>query len=87
MLGDSLWWIIVSLLVIILVHYFYVFFRDSLTEPKIKDFITDSYTSYKELSEPLNKSNIKSDSIDMKNELQDFFSELANTSDNLNNQL
>ena len=81
MLVDSLWWIIVSLLVIGLVHYFYIFFRDSLTEPKIKDYIKDPTNSYKELSE-ISKNIVKeSGSVDMKNELQDFFSELAKTGD------
>jgi len=81
MLVDSLWWIIVSLLVIGLVHYFYIFFRDSLTEPKIKYYIKDPTNSYKELSE-ISKNIVKeSGSVDMKNELQDFFSELAKTGD------
>ena len=81
MLVDSLWWIIVSLLVIGLVHYFYIFFRDSLTEPKIKDYIKDPSDSYKELSQVATNSNSETPPSDMKNELQDFFSELAKSGD------
>ena len=41
--------IIISLVLIILIHYLYVFFKTNLTVPKIKDLVERPEKKYKEI--------------------------------------
>ena len=82
-------WFIISLILIILVHHLFSFFKDTLTVPKVKDLVNQPTESYKEIEKTLNaatskktvetNSNSKTDAIDqteMKNELKSFFDNL-----------
>ena len=79
-------WVIISLILIMLVHHLFSFFKDTLTVPKVKDLVNQPSESYKEIEKTLNESgstNIanlvpseKIDQAEMKNELKNFFDNL-----------
>ena len=48
-------WTIISLILIILVHYLYSFFKTTLTVPKIKDLVNRPADAYKEIYETIEK--------------------------------
>ena len=48
-------WTIISLILIILVHYLYSFFKTTLTVPKIKDLVNRPAGAYKEIYETIEK--------------------------------
>jgi len=88
MLYVMLFWIIkqvvISLVLIVLVHYIYVFFKDNLTVPKIKDLVNRPTKQYEEMYKALAKpkDEPKSNSQDttkqnMKDELQSYLHELS----------
>ena len=80
-------WFVISLVLIILVHHLFSFFKNTLTVPKVKDLVHQPSQLYKEIEETLNQtknqtnnqtnnlSNI--DKKEMKNELKNFFNELS----------
>ena len=47
-------WSIISLILIVLVHYLYSFFQTTLTIPKIKDLVNRPASAYKEIYETIN---------------------------------
>ena len=87
MIPGVIVWAVISLIIIMLTHNIYIFLKDTLTVPKVKDFINQPNNIYREVEETLKKerekikenqkeilSNINEN--DMKNELKNFFKEL-----------
>jgi len=50
-------WSIISLILIMLIHYLYSFFQTTLTIPKIKDLVNRPASAYKEIYETINNEN------------------------------
>lgn len=84
---------IISLILIILVHYLFTFFKTNLTIPKVKDLVNKPQKQYEKLFDTMNQNNIKqqpkksNDSEDMKNELKNYLKELngKNTNESKSN--
>ena len=92
MISGVILWAVLSLVIIMLTHNIIIFLKDTLTVPKVKDFINEPNNIYKEIKETLNKSkennsnnsnnlnNLNnSNNInenEMKDELKNFFKEL-----------
>ena len=74
-----LFWIIqqtiISIVLIISVHYIYIFFKNNLTIPKTKDLVNRPTEQYKNIYKSLNKS--KENNKEMKNELKDYLKKLT----------
>ena len=84
-----LWFVIqqllLSLILIAIVHYIYEFFKNNLTEPKIKDLVNKPKVKYEQIYKNVS-SNIQPESpSDMKVELQNYLQELSK--DNKNDTL
>ena len=47
-------WIILSFILIILIHYLYIFFQNTLTTPKVKDLINKPTERYNEIISSIN---------------------------------
>ena len=80
MIGWAVQWTIISLVLILLVHYLYSFFIDTLTVPKVKDLVNKPAEKYNEilntikaLPEPALDAPNKED---MQSELKNFLSDL-----------
>ena len=87
MLGQTIQWTIISLVLIVLVHYLYSFFIDTLTVPKVRDLINKPTERYNEIfSDTSNKSpdNPIINKEDMQEELKDFMSKLKKETANFN---
>tara|TARA_B110000858_G_C17548274_1_gene356791 strand:+ start:62 stop:415 length:354 start_codon:yes stop_codon:yes gene_type:complete len=76
---------ILSLILIILVHYLFTFFKTNLTIPKVKDLVNKPQKQYEALFDTMKETNIMSqESIpqesneNMKNELKNYLKELSN---------
>ena len=85
-------WVVISLILILLIHHLYFFFKNTLTVPIVKDLVHQPSQLYKEIEKTLNDNNtIKLSSInnnnnnnnnnnidtkEMKDELKNFFNEL-----------
>lgn len=94
MISGVILWAVISLVLIILTHNIYIFFKDTLTVPKVKDFINEPNNIYKEIEETLKKDREKKEyknitdlnknelKEEMKDELKNFFKEL-NTEKNI----
>lgn len=80
MLLWSISWIFMSLLLIVLVHYLYSFFKNTLTTPKMKDLVNKPIERYNEIYTTINENKASSISNetknDMQNELKDFLQNL-----------
>lgn len=94
MISGVILWAVISLVVIMLTHNIYIFLKDTLTVPKVKDFINEPNNIYKEVEETLkkNRENNSNNNIEIKNninenemkdELKNFFKEL-NTEKQIN---
>ena len=57
MFYDITLWIITSLILIILIHYLFNFFKDTLTTPKVKDLIQEPLMRYKDIENITNNTN------------------------------
>ncbi len=83
-----LFWIIrqtiISVILIISVHYIYLFFKNNLTVPKTKDLVNKPAEQYKKIYNSLNKNNIET-SKEMKNELKNYLKTLQSNKKNINN--
>ena len=86
--------IILSLMIIILIHYLYIFFKRNLTIPKIKDLVNRPEQKYREIYKSLEKSPPQESSGNMKIELKNYLKGLdkndttissANNTDFFNN--
>jgi type II secretory pathway component PulC len=75
---------ILSLILIILVHYLFTFFKTNLTIPKVKDLVNKPQKQYEALFDTMKESNIKQQPIptetneNMKDELKNYLKELSN---------
>ena len=49
MLWNIILWVIISLLLIILIHYLFNFFKNTLTVPKVKDLVHKPLERYKNI--------------------------------------
>ena len=82
MIGWTLQWTIISLILIMLVHYLYSFFINTLTVPKVRDLINKPTERYNEIlsHEPIksNKTDTQPavDTSEMQAELRDFLSNI-----------
>jgi hypothetical protein len=87
MLLWTFWWIIVSLLLIMLIHYLYIYMKNTLTVPIVEDTATKNKQRYDDMLAPVQVENIEinttiaaNDNDDsMKDELQAFLNELKIT--------
>jgi len=76
-----LFWIIqqtiISVVLIISVHYIYIFFKNNLTIPKTKDLVNKPTEQYKRIYSSLNKSKEDTkDAKEMKSELKNYLKTL-----------
>lgn len=92
-------WSVISLILIVLIHYLYSFFQTTLTIPKIKDLVNRPACAYKEIYETINNehhntntNNITTNSIPqnknqiMKDELKNYLTNLSSSAPtNINN--
>ena len=78
MFGNIFVQIITYITLIALIHYLYLFFRNNLTTPKIKDLVNKPMENYKQIYQTLNglKKDEPQDNNQMKNELKNFFKSL-----------
>ena len=70
---------IISILVIISVHYIYMFFKSNLTIPKTIDLINKPKNKYHEIYDSIKKKSVKTDD-DMKDNLKSYLKELTSKS-------
>ena len=74
---------IISLVLIILVHYLFTFFKTNLTIPKVKDLVNKPQKQYDALFDTMKETVIQSaksepaDTSNMKNELKNYLKELS----------
>jgi len=78
MLSFIIQQVLLSLILIVIIHYIYIFLKDNLTEPKIKDLVNKPKAKYNQIYNSIstNSSN-PPDSKNMKTELQDYLKELS----------
>lgn len=67
--------IILSLVFIAIIHYTYVFFKENLTIPKVKDLVNKPTQQYDAIYKSMSKGD--TDTKNMKQELQKYFNELS----------
>lgn len=74
-----LFWVIqqtiISVVLIISVHYIYIFFKNNLTIPKTKDLVNKPREQYKKIYNSLREN--KDDTKEMKNELKNYLKTLT----------
>jgi len=86
-----LFWIIqqtiISIVLIISIHYIYIFFKNNLTIPKTKDLVNKPTEQYKKIYSSLKKT--KEDTTEMKTELKNYLKTLTSSKNkkqkNINN--
>ena len=66
---------IISIILIVSVHYTYIFFKDNLTIPKTKDLVKKPTEQYNKIYEVIK--NKKEEKNNMKNELKNYIKELS----------
>ena len=76
-----LWFVIqqllLSLILIAIVHYIYEFFKNNLTETKIKDLVNKPKVKYEQIYKNVSSNMQPESSSDMKVELQNYIQELS----------
>jgi hypothetical protein len=73
--------VIISVIVIAITHNLYIYFKNILTKPKIKDFIDSPNKQYDEILNILqNNQNNQNNQTSMKSELQNFLNDLQHKS-------
>lgn len=82
-----LWFVIqqllLSLILIAIVHYIYEFFKNNLTEPKIKDLVNKPKVKYEQIYKNVSSNTPPPESSsDMKVELQNYLKELSKENKN-----
>ena len=84
---------VISLVLIILVHYLFTFFKTNLTIPKVKDFVNKPQEQYEMLFNTIKSSSMVKNNetgndsriignTDMKTELKNYLKELSNSKTN-----
>ena len=68
---------IISIVLIISVHYIYIFFKNNLTKPKTKDLVNKPTEQYKKIYSSLNKG--KESAKEMKAELKNYLKTLSSS--------
>jgi len=80
---------IISLILIILVHYLFTFFMTNLTIPKVKDLVNKPQQQYEVLYNTMREQPkspiISNDNESMKTELKNYLKELSNKNNSSNN--
>ncbi len=82
MLYWTVQWIIISLVLIMLIHYLYSFFKNTLTVPKVRDLVNKPTARYNEILETIKTSTPKAAApnpeikTEMQNELRTFLQDL-----------
>tara|TARA_B100000963_G_scaffold278699_1_gene247124 strand:+ start:20354 stop:20662 length:309 start_codon:yes stop_codon:yes gene_type:complete len=74
--------IIISVVLIVTVHYIYIFFKNNLTVPKTKDLVKKPTEQYQKIYNSINKANQENKS--MKNDLKNFIQGLNKKNKNKN---
>ena len=74
--------ILMYIVLIGLLHYFYLFFRNNLTTPKVIDLVKRPTTEYKKMYDTIKQTK---QSDEMKNELKDYFKNLNKIPSDANN--
>jgi len=67
---------VISLILIMLVHYLYIFLKTNLTIPKIKDLVNKPDIRYKEIYNTILKKNKTEENTEMKSELKKYLQSL-----------
>ena len=67
--------IIISIILIMSIHYTYLYFKTNLTVPKTKDLVKKPIEQYKEIYQSISQNSKNSDN--MKAELKDYIKQLA----------
>ena len=84
MLASIVQWIIISVVLISLIHYFFTFLKTNLTVPKVKDMINTPSRRYNDIIESINnKSKIDKASNKMKDELKQYMASLMDSNQNV----
>ena len=60
--------IIISLTLILLIHYLYVFFKNNLTEPKVKDLVNKPMKRYMEMYQTIDNQTMNNQTTDNQND-------------------
>lgn len=71
---------IISIILIVSVHYIYIFFKDNLTVPKTKDLVKKPTEQYNKIYDVIKKKNNQKNN--MKNELKNYIKELSKNNNN-----
>lgn len=88
MLYWTMQWVVISLVLIMLIHYLYAFFKNTLTVPKIKDLVNKPNERYNEILETLklNKNTeIVTETVsktEMQQELRSFLKDIKKSPNN-----
>ena len=83
-------WTLISLILIILVHYLYSFFKTTLTVPKIKDLVNRPAGAYKEIYETIEKVKVNErEKLKENNEnnINSFSNSVIKNEDNMKDEL
>lgn len=82
---DLILWIVISVVIILIFHNLFYFFKDTLTNPITKDLIKKPNQTYNEVENILKSKHEKKEiEENMKDELKSFFKDLRENSDNKN---
>ena len=80
--GSTIKWGLISLILIMLIHYIFYYLKDTLTTPKIRDLVDEPRETYLEMQETIDKCSLSNqEEKEMKNELSDFLNELSKKKD------
>ena len=74
--------LLLSLILIAIVHYIYEFFKNNLTEPKIKDLVNKPKVKYEQIYKNVSSDIQSEPSSNMKEELQNYLQELSKDNKN-----
>ena len=81
---DFIFWVIISILIIFILHNLYDFFKETLTNPITKDLIKKPNETSNDIAKILKeKDQEKFAENSMKDELKSFFQELKDNNSNL----
>lgn len=86
MLGTIIFQAIISLIIIFTMHYLYIFFKNNLTTPKIKDLVNKPNEEYRKIYNTIkeNMETVKNneEKEKMKQELKDYMKSLSSKTNN-----